>query len=406
MRAADDTPLQLAWFPTAFPDGPAFGDPEQTSWSNFCGIVSGFRREGPKDGPGFIGARFKLEDDGKQVRRLKANLTSRSVITMDLEANKQTGELPPWPDKLAALIESIGFAAVIWTSHNHCPPTNIRYRIVSPLSAEIDHDLPAVEIIAGDLGIAGVLDRSKLGAASFFYLPSYSGDDTADMHLEIIVAGCAIDAAQLTKRAKALQEYREAEANKAAAEAHAKAAARREVLIAAGFDPDESLIEKIRPKLESLDQILRDHGYDRRGSGTAAKYRHPASQSGSYGADIKTYIGIERVYSHNGGDLLHATQLPDWCTVTAVDAFDVIAILDFGGDRKKALRELAERYGLSRRQQRRALARLIHRLIRSRASQETVEACAYAEGERLGLTRDDVNRVAVWMAAQARLEAG
>jgi len=103
---------------------------------------------------------------------------------------------------------------------------------------------------------------------------------------------------------------------------------------------------------------------------------------------------------------LHATQLPGWCTVTAVDAFDVIAILDFGGDRKKALRELAERYGLSRRQERRAVARLIRKLIRSRASQETVEACAYAEGERLGLTRDDVNRVAVWMAARARLEAG
>jgi hypothetical protein len=318
---------------------------------------------------------------------------------MDIEPNKATGEIPPDVDEIASCITARSWAAALWTSHNHNPP-NIRCRVVLPLSQEIACDLPAVEIIADDLGLASVLDRSKLGASSLFFLPSCSGDDTADLHWEVIIPGAAVDATRLVERARALQDAREAEADRAAAEAHARAAARRAEPLAAGFDPDESLIERIRPKLGSLDQILHDHGYDRRGYGNVAKYRHPASQSGSFGANVKTFGDIERVYSHNAGDPLHAVNLPGWCTISAIDAFDAIAILDFGGDRKRALGELADRFGLSKREENRVLARLIHQLIRSKASQETIEACAYAEGVRLGLSRDEVIRVAVWIAAK------
>ena len=85
--------------------------------------------------------------------------------------------------------------------------------------------------------------------------------------------------------------------------------------------------------------------------------------------------------------------------MAAVDAFDVTAILDLGGDRKKALHELAERYGLGKREESRAVARLIYQLVRANASQETIEARVYAEGERLGLTRQGVVRVARWIAS-------
>jgi hypothetical protein len=246
------------------------------------------------------------------------------------------------------------------------------------------------------------LDHSKLGASSYFYLPSYQSDDDADLHSEFKVPGRVINATQLTQRATVLLDYRESEATKAAAAAHAEAAARRAKVLAAGGDPDESLIEKIRPRLGNLDQILCAHGYDRRGSGTVAKYRHSCSQSGSFGGDIKTFNGIERFYSHNGGDPLHAANLPSWCTVAAIDAFDVTAILDFNADRTKALHELAEQYGFSRRDESKAVAKLIHQLIRSRASIDTIKACAFAEGERLGLTRDDVNRIAASIAAKGR----
>jgi hypothetical protein len=391
--------LTVAWFPTAKPEGPAVGDPEHVTWNNFCGVLW-FRRHGHKDGAGFCAARFKLEDDGRHVRRLKANVLARTAIAMDIEQNKATGEIPPSLEELAKRITAQAWDAALWTSHNHRPPNDLRYRVVLPLSQEIDAALPAVEIIADDLGLAGVLDRSKLGASSYFYLPSCSGDDTADLHQEIIVPGAALDAHWLTIRARELQAARDAEAERLAAVAHAEAAARRAAKLAAGLDPDESLIEKIRSHLD-LDEILRTHGYKRQGYGSVATYRHPDSQSGSYGANIKTLGGIERVYSHNAGDPLHADNLPAWCTVRAVDAFDAVAILDFGGDRTRALRELAQRYDLTKAAERKAVATLIFRLVRHGAAQEVIEAAAFAEGQRLGLSSEEVCAVPIWVAAQA-----
>lgn len=204
------------------PQGSALG-PERTTWANLCDLVSGFRRHGPKDGPGFCAARFRLEEGGRHVRRIKSNLLARTAIAMDIEASKGTGELPPTLDEMAKRIEARGWAAALWTSHNHKPPNDIRYRIVLPLSEEIDHELPAPDVIAAVLGVAGVLDKSKLGAASYFYLPSCSGDDTADVHQEIIVPGALIDAQWLTDRATALQEAREAERERQAAEAASSA---------------------------------------------------------------------------------------------------------------------------------------------------------------------------------------
>jgi hypothetical protein len=403
--SADTVRLSVAWFPTAEPKGPAIGDPETTTWANFCDVLW-FRREGPKDGPGFCAARFKLEDDTRHVRRLKANLLARTAIAIDIEPNKKTGEIPPTPDELATHIEATGWAAALWTSHNHRPPENIRCRAVLPLSEEINHDLPAVEIIADDLGLLDVLDRSKLGASALFYLPSCSGDDAAELHQEIVLPGAAIDATWLAERARTLLEARTAEADAAAAEAHAAAVARRAERLAAGSDSDQSLIEQIRPRLGALDQILRAHGYDRTGHGRAAKYRHPNSQSGSYGANLKTYGGIERIYSHNAGDPLHAANLPAWCEgVTALDVLDVVAILDFGGDRKRALHELADRFGISKREEKRVVAALIFKLIRQQESQETIETTAYAEGSRQGLCLNEIYEVACWVAAQFPREA-
>jgi hypothetical protein len=244
--------------------------------------------------------------------------------------------------------------------------------------------------------VSDVLDRSKFGAASYFYLPSCSGDDTADLHQEIIVAGAPIDAQWLTERATALLEAREAERERQSAEAHAKAQERLQARLTAGFDPSDSLIEKLRQRLD-LDATLKAHGYAVRGG----KYRHPNSQSGSYGADIKTFGGIQRVYSHNGGDPLHRDNLPAWCNgVSALDVVDAVTILEFGGDRERALHELAERFGLSKAVERKAVASLIFRLVRHKAAQEIIEAAAFAEGKRLGLSPEEVCLVARWVASR------
>jgi hypothetical protein len=390
----DNLRLHVCWSETAAPDGLAYVEPELINWGEFNSIL-GCRREGEKDGCNFVLARFKVEPGRRHVRRKKENLLARTAIALDIEGNKKTGEIPPSPDEVVSRAKTLGLACLIYTSHNH-KPGDIRYRIVLPLSAEITPELPAPEVMAEALGLLGVLDMSKIGAQSLFYLPSCPYG-VLDLHQTTVIPGAPIDAAWITDRAGALLATRQAEADRIAAEAQADAAARRAAKLAAGFNPDDSLIEKLRVYYD-LDDVLRSHGYDKVGT----KYRHPNSQSGSYGADIKTLGGIERVFSHNAGDPLHASNLPAWCEgVTAVDAVDAVVILDFGGDRTRALRELAERHNLTKAAERKALAGLLFRLIKRQATQEEIEAAAFAEGERTGLSRDEVIRVAVWVAGQA-----
>jgi hypothetical protein len=391
----EQLPLSISWFDTAMPDGGrAYGDPELTTWGAFASVFE-WRREGEKDGCNFVPARFTLEPDGHQVRRLKRNLLARTAVALDIETNKKTGEVPPPPEATVARAKALGLACLLYTSHSHQPDDDIRYRVVLPLTAEIAHDLPAPEVIADRLGLLGVLDLSKTGAASLFYLPSCPYGALSD-HQTVVISGAAIDAAWIVERAGALLASRQAEADRIAAKAQAEAAARREAKLAAGFDPDDSLIEKLRSGFD-LNAILTGHGYDKAGR----KYRHPNSESGSYGADIKTLGGIERIFSHNAGDPLHSSNLPPWCGgVTALDAFDVVAILDFGGDRTKALRSLAARYDLTKAAERKALAVFLFRLIKRRTSQSEIEVAAFAEGKRLGLSAAEICQVAVWVAGQ------
>jgi hypothetical protein len=395
--STDTLPLTISWFETSAPKGElAYGDPERTTWGAFTSVFE-WRREGVKDGPNFVPSRFKLESDGRHVHRLKVNVVARTAVALDIEANKKTGEVPPALGVAMDRAKARGLACLGYTSHSHTPAGE-RYRLAFPLSAEIAPELPAPEIMAEALGLEGVLDRSKIGASSLFYLPSCPYD-AIDLHHTVVIPGAPIDAAWMVGRAGALLAQRQAEADRIAAEAQAEAAARREAKIQAGFDPDDSLIEKLRSRLD-LDSILTSHGYDKSRAKSGANYRHPNSSSGSYGADIKVLGGVERVFSHNGTDPLHATNLPQWCDVTAVDAFDVTAILDFGGDRTRALRELAERFNLTKATERKALAGLLFRMMRQQVSQAEIEAAAFAEGARLGLSRDEVCSAARWVASQ------
>ena len=97
---------------------------------------------------------------------------------------------------------------------------------------------------------------------------------------------------------------------------------------------------------------------------------------------------------------MHHSNLPSWCSVRAVDAFDAVVILDFGGDRDRALRELAERFNLSKAPARKAVAAVIYRKIRQRAPQDAIEGAAYTSGYLNGLSRAEVIAVAKWVASQ------
>ncbi len=394
MSSTADLVLTISWFPDAGTKGRlALGDPETLTWQTF-GEVLAYRREGVKDGPGFVPARFSLEADGRQVRRVKRNLLARTAVALDIETNKATGEVPPTIGATVERVRHAGWAAVLYTSHSHTPAAP-RYRIVLPLTAEIAHDLPAVEVIAERLEMSGVIDSSKAGASSFFYAPSCDLEVPSDHHQTHQIDGAPIDAAWLTAAAGRLLAARQAEADLIAAAAHAEAQQRRDARLAQGFDPDDSLIERIRAHFD-LAGILTVHGYDQAGQ----HYRHPNSGSGCYGADIKVFGGVERVFSHNGTDPLHAANLPAWCGVTALDAFDVTVILDFGGDRRRALTELAQRFGLTKAAERKALAKLVFSLIREQAPQDEIEREALAEGARLGLSPAEVARTATWCGEQ------
>ena len=347
MSAIAALPLIVSQFPTAMPTAKeALGDMEQKTWGDLRAMLS-VRREGQKDGPNLVFARFKLEakqphgQTSKQsVRRLKINVEARTAIALDVDGNKETGEVAPALRDISQRITAQGWAALLYTSHSHSAKAP-RYRIVLPLNAEIPPHLPAVEAVADILGLSGVLDKSKLGASSVFYLPSSEPGKRADHHAGEI-EGRAIDAEWITDRAGDILAERDRVQAEIRAAAMAESERRRAAKIKAGFKPTEKLIEAIRDRLDLAGELLR-HGYVQQGD----RYLYSGSETGIPGVHIlRGSDGVERVFSHHSGDPLAAGNLPAWCSVKAVDAVDVVAILDFGGDFTKALRELGTRFGI------------------------------------------------------------
>jgi hypothetical protein len=253
------------------------------------------RRQGRKDGPNFVPATFKPEPDGR-VRRLKENLLARTAVALDCETNKKTGEVPPPVAVVVARIEGQGWAAMVYTSHNHALGAP-RYRIVLQLSEEIATNLPAVEVIADRLGLLGVLDRRKIGASSLFYFPSTPPGHLAH-HEAVAVDGAPIEAAWMRECAGAILAAREAEQARQRAETLEAATRRRGERSRQGFDPNSSIIESIRDRLDLAGELI-GHGYKPVGD----KYLYPASETRVAGVHILSgRDGVARVYSHHAAD--------------------------------------------------------------------------------------------------------
>jgi hypothetical protein len=62
---------------------------------------------------------------------------------------------------------------------------------------------------------------------------------------------------------------------------------------------------------------------------------------------------------------------------------------------------MAHRFGINRAEERKVLARLLFCMIRQQAPQEAIEASAFVQGLRLGLSRAEVIAVANWVVRQA-----
>jgi hypothetical protein len=409
-----DPHFTIGVFATAFPSGASMGLARPATWEGFTAFLQR-RREGTKDGICFAAARFQPEpsgagDDGRiRVHRLGRNLRGRCLVVLDCEANKRTGELPPSVEAMAERVRKAGHAGALYTSHSHDPKAP-RYRLVLLPSQEIDPQLPVIDIVAERLGLSGVIDRSKRGAESLFYFPSANPGEL-EKHQTIIIPGKPMDAAELAAEAGKVLGAQQAEKDRIAAQARAKAAARRQERIARGEDPEWSLIEKIRPHLD-MREVLDRHGYDY--DERSDKFRHPHSTSGSFGLNIKVLDDdVERLYSFNGTDPLCPDNLPTWCGVKAIDVIDTVTVLEFGGNRSLALRTLAKRFGIplaeekqepgtiTNRSKRRVLSRKLFGLLRARAPQEYIEAALLREGARLGLTPAQIRGVACWVVETA-----
>jgi hypothetical protein len=235
----DELRLSIAWFETAKPNGPALGNSETTTWSNFASIFATWRREGEKGGLNFVPSRFEMEADGRHVRRQLANVIARTAVALDIETNGKTGEVPPPPEVAAARVQALGHAAVLYTSHNH-EKAALRYRIILLLDQEIEPDITAPVFAAKSLDLGRRLrqvQNQQCGAV----LSAFMSYGALDRHQTIVILGEPVGK-WLTDAAAA----RKAEEERIADEAQKAAAARLAARIAAGFDPADSPIEKLR----------------------------------------------------------------------------------------------------------------------------------------------------------------
>lgn len=126
--------------------------------------------EGTKDGPALSAGLF----DGP---RGNATLTHRTLVALDIEEHRTTGEVPIAAQEMADYLTVRRIKSVLWTTHSHTADKP-RYRVVLPLAEPIayvpDIDPYIAAAVAAELRCAGVCDASKYGAASLFYLPRHA----------------------------------------------------------------------------------------------------------------------------------------------------------------------------------------------------------------------------------------
>ena len=250
-------------------------------WSTLAARLARIDR-GTKEGPAFTCGNF-----GGNTRS-RAHLVSRTLVALDIEASKMTGEVPP---PLPATMERIRrkrFACAGYKSFSSTPELP-RYRLVFPLDAPVDlaeHaalDREIVRQVAIELGVAGVTDTSKLGAKSLFYFGRTAV--RPEDRLSFVLEGEPINGADLVARA--------ATATCGQAIEHAERAALKRASV---LDPAVAEIIGAFNEAHPLTQMLTRSGYIRQGS----RWKSRCQGAGSIGAtctvpDGSRWISFSRV---------------------------------------------------------------------------------------------------------------
>ena len=178
--------------------------------------------EGTKDGPALACATFDYvragtRPDGKRYGRGNASLVARTMVALDIEEHRVTGEVPIPVEAMADYLAARGIRSAIWTTHSHTPDLP-RYRVLLPLEAPLTYS-PETDpylsgAVAAELRVAGVSDASKYGAASLFFLPRHA---PGNPHFSRIIPGSLMSNGRLeTAALMAAQQIAADEAEEAA----------------------------------------------------------------------------------------------------------------------------------------------------------------------------------------------
>lgn len=214
-------------------------------------------RIGDKDGPALSCGLFS-------GARGNATLTHRTLVALDIETHRVTGEVPLDVIEAVRYLEQRHIRSVVWTTYNHTTDAP-RYRVLLPLPAPIEHD-PETDpflsaVVAAELRFSGVADASKFGAASLFFLPRHAAD--AERWFAVSIDGDLMDIGRLQTAALM--------AAQGVARDEAEEAARRR----ANALPPE-IVERIAAynATHSLPERLERYGYRRNGNRWRSRYQH------------------------------------------------------------------------------------------------------------------------------------
>ncbi len=261
--------------------------------------------------------------------RGNAGLETRSMIALDIEANPRTGELPVSFDAAVAMLSARRIRGICWTTHSHVVDAP-RYRILMPLSAPIAYD-PEIDThltaaCGAQLGMFGVCDPSKFGAASLFYLPRHKEDAPYQVQE---ITGSPINTGLLVTMATVIAQ--------GVAQDMAAVAARR----AANALPPE-ITAKIQAYNEAgsiTDSLIR-YGYTRDGgSRFRSRYQHGIGAT-TILPDQKTWVSFSE--SDAAAGVGQRPARPSSQCAAFGDRFSLFCHYEHGGNFRRALEALGD----------------------------------------------------------------
>lgn len=262
--------------------------------------------------------------------RGNGTLASRSAIALDVETSKATGEIPPSEEVVARRLRALGCASVLWTTFNHTP-NDPRYRVVVPTpDIDLGNDTALLlddwlsPALAERLALSGVVDSSKFGAASLFFLPRHPVRGS-NYRFASATEGPLVDL-------KAL--YQEAIDLMVADEAEQRALLRSTVAL---DDTTRGVIESFN-KSHPVEQLLAQYGYQRRGR----RWKSPhQSRDSAGGTEIRRDPdGSQRWISFSESDRLAKVGQPTRKSSPIMafgTSFDLMRHFECRGNFRKAL---------------------------------------------------------------------